>query len=260
MLGKQRALDMAKTKPAGIGIAAGSPRIRSAHTALLRLAGENDALHAEMSFEEARAVVDAELKLGSKVMIRPELTFDLEGSPEYKEKFLAAYKSGHGLEFVLRESDTLVRQVKDKRSLSYLRIAANHAALLQRELGVSRAFQTIVDRDPEKYAPVDNRIERYFGTHQTIPESFYMRVLEKMQGREAAEQFIERFRGEDGRADGFDFQEGFSVQFSQGPEGEHIVLEGVRGLPDVPLTPELLADIVGDADRLNKEIEEGETT
>ncbi len=100
-VGRRHALETAREKPAGIGIAAGSERVRSGHTALLRLEGAKGFLTEEMTAAEAKAAVDAELKVGSKLTQLPELTFAYQGSPEYNEQFMAQFKGGHALEFIL---------------------------------------------------------------------------------------------------------------------------------------------------------------
>jgi hypothetical protein len=255
--GREAAIKKGKEKPAQleVSLAAGSPRIRSAHTALLQMGGATERFTPEMSFAEAKAEAEKELKYGEKVIHLPELNFYNEGNKEYAVKFSQNYKGGRGLEFLLKESDDLIRRLKDREDLSYSRLAANIASLIAREMRVGNNFNRIVARDSEKYQKYGNQIERYLGNHQTVAESFYMKVLEKLYGRPKAEEFIESFRNEKGRADGFDFQEGFNVEIKNGPEGQKIILQGVRGFPDIELTPDLLRSIIEDAIKLDEEIE-----
>jgi hypothetical protein len=257
LTGKKKAIQQGKEKPAKpqVAWAAGSPRIRSAHTVLLRMMAGKESITQEMTFVEAKAEAERELKYGKKVTSLSELNFYWEGTPEFNKTGMEAYKAGHGLEWLLKESDGLAVKLKDKDSSSYSRVAANYASLIAREMRVGNNFNRIVTREPDKYKQYGNQLERYFGTHQTISECFYMKVLEKFYGREKAEEFIESFRDEKGRADGFGFQEGFKIEIKNGPEGQKIVLEGVRGFPDMELTPQLLRDIVDDAVKLDEEIE-----
>jgi len=254
--GREKAIAKGKEKPGkpAVAWAAGSPRIRSAHTALLQMMGATERMTPEMNFAEAKAEAEKELKYGEKVTALPELNFYWEGTPEFNAEGLKEYKAGHGLEWLIEKSDDLASQLKDKDSLCYSRVAANYASLIAREMRVGNNFNKIVERNPEKYAKYGNQLERYFGTHQSVSECFYMKVLEKLYGRAKAEAFIESFRDDKGRADGFDFQEGFKVEIKNGPEGQKMVLEGVRGFPDIELTLELLRDIIGDAVKLDEEI------
>lgn len=260
--GREKAIQKGKEKPAQLGVswAAGSPRIRSAHTALLRMMAGEEILTPEMGFEEAKAEVEKWLKekgvkYGKKLAILPELGFYIEAEPEYKQKTIEAFDAGRGLEFVLRESDDLARRFKNLNILSHSQVAANFASLIAREMQVGNNFNQIVARDPEKYKKYGNQIERYFGSHQGTLECFYAKVLEKLYGPEKVDELIDKFRDKDGKANGFDFQEGFKVEIKNGLEGQKVILEGVRGFPDIELTPELLRDIIGDAIKLDEEIE-----
>lgn len=254
--GKERAIQKGKEKPAQpqVAWAAGSPRIRAAHAALLKMMASKETITPEMDFAQAKAEAEKELKYGKKVSHLPELDFYWEGTPEFQSVSIQAFRAGRGLEFFLKDSDNLVRQLKDKNSVSYSRIAANYASLIAREMRVGNNFNRIVAHDPEKYQEYGNQLERYFGTHQTVSECFYMRVLEKMYDRSKAEEFIESFRDKEGKVYGFDFQEGFEVKIINRQEGQKIILESVRGFPDIELTPELLNGIIEDAKKLDEEI------
>ncbi len=254
--GREKVIERGKKEPAQPEVAwsAGSELIRSAHTALLRMAAANAELTPEMNFEEARKMVEKELKYGKKLACLPELRFYWDGTPEFGEKGDEAFDEGRGLEFLLKESDDLVKRLKDKDSTSYLRAAAGYASLIAREMVVGNNFNQVVVRKPEKYKKYGNRLERYLGSHQSVLELFYMRVLEKIGGRKKAEEFIEAFRDDKGRANGLDFHEGYDVTINNGPEGQKVILEGIRGFEDVELTPKILEDIIVDAEKLDEEI------
>jgi len=209
----------------------------------------------EMDFAQARAEAEKELGYGRKVVHLPELNFYWDGTPEFQQTGMTAYKSGRGLEWLLKGSDALALKLSDKDSLSYSRVAANYASLIAREMQSGNNFNQIVARDPKKYEKYGNQLERYFGTHQTVSECFYMKVLEKTRGQAVAEEFIESFRDEKGQANGFDFQGGFEVNIINNGQGQKVILQGVRGFADIELTSELLSNIIGDAEQLDKEIE-----
>ncbi|KKU48032.1 hypothetical protein A2936_00130 [Candidatus Uhrbacteria bacterium RIFCSPLOWO2_01_FULL_47_25] len=255
--GRVAAFERGLKEPAHLEVswAAGSNRIRALHTALLRMAAGTGSVTAEMSYAEAKASVEAEMKYGEKVVSMPELNFNFSGSKAFEAEAMGSYKAGRGLEYLLRDSDRRVVELGDKDSFSYSRVAANYASLISREMQVGNNFNKLVKQKPDKYAEFDNKLERYFGTHQTVPECFYMKVLEKFQGRAAAEKFIDKLRDKDGKVFGFDFQEGIDIIVTNGANGQSIVIKNMRGLPDVALTPELLADIIRDAERLDKTID-----
>ncbi|MBU1036806.1 hypothetical protein KKF32_02070 [Patescibacteria group bacterium] len=258
--GRQAAIDKGREEGKEghpeVGFAVASPKPRAQHTALLRLmSASKEELTDEMDFEEAKALVNKELGFGTKVTHLPELDFHFVN--EFKKRFLKAYaEEGRGLEFLLHESDELGIELGDKESWSYSKMAANIASLIAREMMVGNSFNRIASKEPNKYKKYDNHIERYLGTHQTVTECFYMKVLEKLHGREKAEEFIEIFRDKEGKANGFDFQGGFKVEIVNGPQGQEVILEGVQGFDDIELTPELLSGIISDAEELDKKIPE----
>ena len=256
--GRAKALATGKAKPAQTEVSwvGGSERIRSAHTALLRMAGgaSKNVPSSEMDFATAKATVEEGMKVGEKVRHLPELNFYSGGTPGFDSKFMGEYKAGRGLAFFLNESDELARKNSDTQSLTYSRVAANYASLIAREMDAGNNFQRVAAKYPEKYQTYHNRLERYFGTHQTVNECFYMKALEKLHGREVVERFIESCKDKDGKANGFDFQEGFTIEIKNGPKGQTIMLEGVRGFPAMELTPQLLESIITDAKDLDDAI------
>ncbi len=160
--GRVNALAQKKGKPAAhpeVSWAAGSERIRSAHTALLRMAsGHAKNLTAEMTFPEAVAEVQKELKAAGgskakeekKVGVRPELNFIWDETSGFKKVGDAADEQGRALSFILNESDQLVYESNDIQSTSYSRAAANYASLIARYMAVGNRFNEIVARDEEE--------------------------------------------------------------------------------------------------------------
>ena len=261
--GREKALARGKEEPGHpeVGIAFGSPRVRSAQTALYRMeASKNDQLTPEMTYAEAKELVDGKLHEGSKYKNRSkvrrleELDFNAVKG-EFNDAFLDAFKAGKTLDFLLKESDNKVKELKDKESLSYSRIAANIASLIGREMSVGNAFNRVVKKDEDKYSEYGNQLERYFGNHQSVSECFYMKVLEKIHGREKVVEFLQALREKNGDTKGFDFQEGFKVEITNNSEGQKVILQGIYGFDDMELTPELLREIIQDAVKLDREIE-----
>lgn len=254
--GRRRAIEKGKKESVqeDVAWAAGSERVRSAHTALLRMVAGKEGISDKMKFDEVKDVVEKELKYGKKVTQLPELDYYWEGTPEFEQAARKNFDNGRILDFLFKESDDLVRKLKDKESLSYSRMAANYASLITREMIVGNNFNKLAALKPEEYKKLNNQLERVFGTHQTVSECFYMKVLEKIYGAEKVKEFIKSLQDEEGKTEGFDYQEGFKVMINNGPEGQEVVLEGIRGFSDIKLTPELLDDIISDAGELDKEL------
>lgn len=254
--GRRRAIEKGKKESVqeDVAWAAGSERVRSAHTALLRMVAGKEGISDKMKFDEVKDVVEKELKYGKKVTQLPELDYYWEGTPEFEQAARKNFDNGRILDFLFKESDDLVRKLKDKESLSYSRMAANYASLITREMIVGNNFNKLAALKPEEYKKLNNQLERVFGTHQTVSECFYMKVLEKIYGAEKVKEFIKSLQDEEGKTEGFDYQEGFKVMINNGPEGQEVVLEGIRGFSDIKLTPELLDDIISDAGEIDKEL------
>ena len=262
--GRAEALATGREHPANTEVAwaAGSPRIRSAHTALLRLIGARQDIAEkikDMSYADAKKEIKKMLKAGEKVATLPELNFVTDGTPEFSNAFEHAYETGHALEFMVLESDDLVAKQKDMASLSYSRIAANFASLIAREMVVGNNFNKLVSSNRDKYIEYNNALERYFGTHHTVPESFYLKALEKITGQRPTPEFMKTyFSDQTGKVNGFDTQEGFTIDIVNQGATQQLILRGSRGIPDITLTPKILAEIIGDAERLDANIENHE--
>ncbi len=252
--GKQAAINKSlklKSKPE-VAWAAGSDRVRSGHTALLQMAGEKAGLTADMSYDEAKAQIEKEMSYGEKVVILPELNFMWEGNEKFKHAAHQAFSEGRALEFILNESDNLVRGLRDDESSSYSRQAAGYVSLIAREMRMANNFNRIVSKKPDDYSKFGNTLERFFGTHQTVSECFYMKVLEKIKGIKAVKEFIEKLKQAKGDGNGFGYGEGFDIIIINSSEGQKIVLEGEYGFEDMELSPKILADIIEDAKNLDK--------
>lgn len=256
--GKEAALERSKIEKVNpeVSWAAGSDRVRSGHTALLQMAGEEAGLTSDMNYDQAKAEVEKEISYGEKVATLPELNFMWEGTDGFKQKSYQAYKDGRALEFIANESDELAIKMQDRESLSYSRQAAGYASLIAREMKVGNNFNRIAASKPEEYKKYNNTLERFFGTHQTVSESFYMKVLEKAHGKGAVKEFIEKNESEKGNGNGFGFQEGYNIVINNNQDGQKIILDGIYGFEDMEITPEILLSIIEDAKKLDEKINE----
>lgn len=192
----------------------GSPRDRSTETAYHRMIGKEAAVQ-DLALEELR-----QLGRDSLQGMRPTYP---EGKGPKKEKQVnaldfiwkgrfeeIAYKryleSKDGLVFVFEDSDELAKELGDTESRTYSRTAAEIAKLIKPYLETVLPRWQTLSKD-KKYANLNGRLERLFGSHQTVTESFLLKAVEVAEGREAARDLLKEFKSKNG----FDFSEGYNI-------------------------------------------------
>lgn len=175
-----------------ISIARGSPRQRSQETALRALVSGDETISAIQDFRKMREVIGKKMKYGNKIIADPRLNFidnlDKEATDE-------AYDKGCYIEYLINESDNLARQNKDTvTTTTYTHQSGNVAELVKQYLKVGKQFNKIASSksDYEKYG---NQLERYFGTHAGIPESFLAKALEITGNLEQRDKFVQSYKG-----------------------------------------------------------------
>jgi hypothetical protein len=91
--------------------------------------------------------------------------------------------------------------------------AKNIVQIVERYLKTLPRWKDLVT-DPQKdYEP---KLERFLGTHQTVPESFIAKVIEIIKGSEEVSKFVDSLSGA-----GFTYSEGFDVDiFEEDGEGK----------------------------------------
>lgn len=185
-----------------MGIAIGSPRDRAQETALRQLISE-DILGSGADFSELKSVIDHNLNYGNKIRVTEKLDYRLDSNPEFQAAWFKSYNEKHAMKFLLEESDKLAADLKDAQDFSYSRSAANVAEVIKGYVLAAPSWKRTYDKDPSKYKA--NEMQRFMGTHQTIGETFLLKVVEKTQGTDAASALAEKM------GNGFDLSEGFSV-------------------------------------------------
>ncbi len=95
-------------------------------------------------------------------------------------------------------------------------------------------------------------MQRFLGTHQSIGESFLLKVVEKLEGREAALKFIDQISTQNG----FELGLGFSITIE--PDGESAKIRIVCGDNTILATPEIIEAIIKDRVDLDKTVGEQE--
>lgn len=185
-------------------VAFGSPRLRAQETAGFVMAGASEEITGEESFDELKAKVDKGLGYGSKIGIDPRLNFELGADNDYARAAVEAFKKGELMRFLVDQSDQLAAQVGDEVSSTYLRMAAQIASIIKKYVGIAPRWDELVNDKEKHYEPV---MERFFGTHQSIQESFLAKLIEMMKGVEERDKFIRLVKNK-----GFDYAEGFEVE------------------------------------------------
>ena len=251
--GREHSTEAGKTKSPHpeVGLVYGSPRERSTEAALRQLFANESGITPEDSLEDMGAKIGERVKVGKKNIETSNLDFTSRESGEFHDALYEHYlgPTKDALVFLREESDALMKKTGDLETTSYSRAAGNVAELVQKYLGVLPRWERLAAEKPEEYAKYDNELQRFFGSHQTAIEPFLMKAIEKSEGPDGVEKFLESLPNKNG----FGFGEGFSAKISRGENGEPVV--GVRyGNREWDLAPEIIDEIVRERDELNEEI------
>lgn len=186
-------------------IAFGSPRERAQETAAFHMAGGQEEIAGDETFEELHAKLDAEFTLGKahKVGVDRNLDFTaIEGTP-VGDGCNDAYARGITLEWMVQESDKLAGEVEDTDNSTYNRSAAQIAKIILKHVQVSGVWDKLVESG--RYE--DKKLERFLGSHQTVPESFLAKVVELTRGINERDRFVDVLG-----KNGFGFSEGYDIK------------------------------------------------
>jgi hypothetical protein len=175
-----------------VSLAWGSPRQRSQETAY-RVMLANEDIGPDDTLEEIEAKIKEQVPYGKKMIVDKRLDFHDDGP--IAEDGKAAYHEGRYMQWVIGQSDSDAIAQHDTKSSTFTRMAGDEAEILQRYVQVGNNFNRIASKDPGKYEKFGNLIGRPIGTHQGNVESFVAKVLEKVQGEEAKQTFLESVGG-----------------------------------------------------------------
>ena len=242
---------MAKIRPLTISqaVAFGSPRKRTQETAGFAMAGIQPEIIGEETLEELREKIEKDLKVGKKIGVEEKLDFPEDLTTEYHKLTQEHYRKGDLLKFLVEESDDLAKKYNDKKTYTYSRSARQIAELIKKYLKIAPRWNELAEDKSKKYG---DTLERFMGTHQTIPESFLAKVIEKTEGKEEKDNFVKLLDNK-----GFDYVEGFDLEILNTKDGPKIKIhyENKKGLPapvgkekpftfDEYIKPELLDEII----------------
>lgn len=233
-----------------IAIAVGSLKTRAQETAARVMLEKKEKITPDMSLEEIEKIIAQEQKFGKKITADPRLGFNLNGP--VAEKIIGAEKEEKIMEYLVYKSDEEAKKMKDKETTTYSRYAGNIAELIKKYLNIAPNFDRIVRRHPDRYKKYNNQMERYFGTHLAVSESFLAKVLEKSKGIEDRNRFVDSVKN------GFKETEGIRVEINTFANGQKIELKYKLGKKDesTEISPEILDEIIKERDELNRKIEE----
>ncbi len=234
-----------------VSIVVGSPRRRTQETATRIMLAEKEEITPEMSLDEIEEIINSEQKYGKKIIADSRLDFSLEG-PIYK-KVKEAVNAKNLLNYTIYESDRDALDLKDKITFTYSRSAGNIAELIKKYINIAPKFDRIVRQNPEKYTQYKNQMERYMGTHQTLPESLLAKALEKIKGEKERDAFIASVGGE-----GLGETQGIRVEINNTSQGVKVEIKYKIADKEesLELPPEILDEIIKDRDEFNRKIEE----
>ena len=257
--GKQQAVDRgaqfrAADRDASQSVAFGSPRERSQQTAGFVMAGGEDEITGTESLEELKVKLDRGRVFGTKLGTDPRLDFHA-GNKTFEAEVTQAYLDKHMLTWLVHTSDTRARQLHDRDGSTYLRVARDFSEIVVKYLRTAKRIDQLVRE--KKY---DDTVQKFFGSHQGVPELFMARVIEKLQGAEERDRFVAALDGE-----GFAYVEGFQVEIqnpSDGSEARALLnfqkpaADGHDGYEiHLPVTMTLLKEMVADGDQFDAGIE-----
>lgn len=249
--GRKHATGAGKQKrpQADMAIAYGSPRERSIETSLRHMLADEDSITDDMTLEEIKEEIRKHVKVGSKQKVTQNLNFNFDGSEEYHDAYYRHYlQDRDSLRFFVNESDNFVNRVMDAQSTSYSRAAGNIAELVKRYFKVLPNWEHITEKSKKKeeYQQKGNELQRFFGSHQGVPECFLLKIIEKNEGRQAALDFIENLEDKNG----FEYSEGFSLVIKKAGDGIVGILK--LGNKEWQVDEDVLDQLIQERDDLNE--------
>lgn len=227
----------------------GSPRERTTETALRQMLANEDAITPDMSLEDLRQRIGEQVRVGSKDTVSSNLDFDWDSNQGFHDEAYRRYLETHdSLMFIWKDSDQLVRTLHDTQSHSYSRFAGNVAELVNKYITLLPRWEEIVATDPKRLTKAQKELQRFFGSHQGVTESFLMKLIEKTEGAAGVEAFIGSLQD----SNGFNVSEGFSIEITE--DGERPMLTVTFHEKQWSVTPELIQEIIQGKKDLDAEV------
>lgn len=204
-------------EPKENNMAFGSPKVRAQHTAASKVFGN---IAKAPNLAETKEIIDADLGYGTHVGVDKRLDFNGDDQSEYGKKFYEAFNNGVYVKFLAEESDEYAKKVGDTEGSTCARMAGNIAQIFEKYYKAVDNWAEIVEKDKEKDKPEynSNTLNRVLGTHQGVGESFLIKLIEKTEGIEKRQAFVEAVKNK-----GFDFNESFKWKINKLKNGDKTI-------------------------------------
>jgi broad specificity phosphatase PhoE len=213
--GKEQALEKSETKDIKQSMAFGSKNVRAQETAGIVMSGNQEYITGEEALEELREKLDEGLAKGSKIRVDKRLDFNIDFNSKFWETANTYFKRGEYLKFLVEQSDLLAEETNDDNNFTYSKGASSVASIIDKYIKISKKWDKLVQDDKKEYS---DTLERFFGTHQGVNESFLAKVIEVTKGIEYRNKFVEVLNNQ-----GFDTTEGFDVHILNNGTDEPVV-------------------------------------
>lgn len=180
-----------------LGQVYGSPRERTGQSSVLRMFAER---FKEVDFSDVdpEDVVRWLQEGGLKKTETPFLNFQL-GEGDYNAEFMKEFKAGNLLRWLVDRSDEKAVETKQKpdKVTTFSIQAGNVASFFFAKIWEAYTGETRGAPLPKDFAT----------SHQSVLECFLFKVIERHDGREAAERFVASLKNK-----GFDENQGFTLK------------------------------------------------
>ncbi|NCU28304.1 MAG: hypothetical protein EOM85_01365 [Candidatus Moranbacteria bacterium] len=196
-------------------VAFGSPRVRSQETALLMMAGENDEITGDESLQELKDKIEEDLSFGSKIGINKGLDFTDDVSSPLGSKVYDSYVKGEYLDLLTNESDKITKETGDNTEANLSAKASKVAKMIEKYIKISPKWNALVNDKDGKYEP---KMERFFGTHASVPESFIIKLLLTLNREDEVKEYADFYHNE------VDYLKGFDVDIIDDKENIALVI------------------------------------
>lgn len=231
---------------ADMAVTYGSPRKRAQESAARVMLGNEGAVTDAMTLEQIEEMIARQIKFGKKIVVDNRLDFKDDGGGLLDK----AYIEGKLMDFMVNDSDAVAVDNEDAKMTSYSRAAGNVAEIVLRNLKIAEKFNKVVESDPGKYGDFNNELERYFGTHSSIGESFLLKAVEKVRGAEERDKIMKELGGM------FKELQGFRIEIGNHVGGEQTInlyaKVGNHNI-DLELSVEILNEIVREREEFDKQ-------
>lgn len=219
-------------------VAFGSPRVRTQETALLMTFGESDNITGSESLEELKNKINKDLKFGSKIGIDDRLDTTEDFNSPVGKRANEAFVEGKYMEFLAKESDSLAEQTGDKTKANLKEKASLVGEIIEKYIKIIPRWSVLVNNKENNYSP---KLERFLGTHSSIPESFIIKALQILGKDNEVEEYINKYQS------GIDYLKGFDVNINYSNEEIklNISYDFGEGKNNIEISEEQLKEIIG---------------